>query len=290
MDEAPRHPLPTRRSSVVTTNDPAVPDSPAARRGRLPRWWDTRVVVGVLLVLVSVVVGVRVVSASAEGVPVWAASRALEAGAVVGDGDVRLVEAVLDDATLGSYLGRGADPRGQVLARAVGEDEVLPVGAVQGGEGPALRLVSVPVEARHAPPPDVLRGARVDVWATWADGSAASSRLVLADVPVREVEESGVGSGVLGVVLAVAPDRVGDAVAALQADELDVVVRRGQDGPTTVTTGSAAPTGPTDPGSAPEPLPTPPAAGAADAGSADLTADAAEAADGADAEDAEDAP
>ena len=221
-----------------------MPDSPAARRGRLPRWWDTRVVVGLLLVLVSVAAGVRVVSASTDGVPVWAAARALEPGTVVGDGDVRLVDVVLQDVTLDSYLGPGEDPRGRVLARGVGPDEVLPVTAVQGGEEPATRLVSVPVEARHAPPPDVLRGARVDLWATWSDGSTASSRLVLADVPVRQVEESGLGSGVLGVVLAVAPDLVGDAVAALQADELDVVVRRGEDGPTTVTTGSADPAGP----------------------------------------------
>src|SRR5687768_14738118 len=40
----------------------AVPPSPTARRLALPRWLDTRLVLGVLLVLVSVLVGARVLS------------------------------------------------------------------------------------------------------------------------------------------------------------------------------------------------------------------------------------
>ena len=44
---------------------------PAPRRVRPPRWLDLRLVLGVLLVLASVLLGARIVSAADVTVPVW---------------------------------------------------------------------------------------------------------------------------------------------------------------------------------------------------------------------------
>src|SRR3712207_4756406 len=46
---------------------------PTPRRVRPPRWLDLRLVLGVLLVLGSVLVGARVVTAADATVPVWSA-------------------------------------------------------------------------------------------------------------------------------------------------------------------------------------------------------------------------
>src|SRR3954469_23985996 len=54
--------------------------SPPARRVNRPRWFDLRLLTGVLLVLVSVIIGARVVAASDSSEPVWAAAHDLAAG------------------------------------------------------------------------------------------------------------------------------------------------------------------------------------------------------------------
>src|SRR3954452_22866223 len=50
------------------------PAGPTPRRVRPPRWLDLRLVLGVLLVLGSVLLGARVVTAADATVPVWAAA------------------------------------------------------------------------------------------------------------------------------------------------------------------------------------------------------------------------
>ncbi|MDX6207895.1 MAG: hypothetical protein QOE24_286, partial [Frankiales bacterium] len=59
----------------------AAPLSPVASRLALPRWFDARMVIGILLVLGSVVVGAKVFSSAGATTSVWAASRDLPAGA-----------------------------------------------------------------------------------------------------------------------------------------------------------------------------------------------------------------
>lgn len=209
------------------------PASPPATRLARPRWRDTRLLLGVLLVLVAVVVGARVVAAADDTEPVWVAARTLAAGSTLTADDVT-TRSVRLDAAAGAYLGvGGAAPTGYVLTRPVGAGELIPAAAVVAPErSAARRLVTVPVERFHHPA-DLARGGLVDVYVTAAAAGQGTTpgwpepTLVLEAAVVADVErESGrlgpTGSGV-GVVLAVAPSDVADLVAAIQAGTVDLV-------------------------------------------------------------------
>src|SRR6478735_2422730 len=71
---------------------------PTPRRVRPPRWLDLRLVLGVLLVLGSVLLGARVVTAADATVPVWTAAGNLAAGTRLTAGDLVAVDVRLDDA------------------------------------------------------------------------------------------------------------------------------------------------------------------------------------------------
>ena len=104
-------------SGRSTGTDHALPD-PQPRRVRPPRWLDLRLVLGVLLVLGSVLLGARVVTAADATVPVWAAAADLAPGTVLSDADLVAVSVRLDDVAQ-SYLATSTRPGGRVLARAV---------------------------------------------------------------------------------------------------------------------------------------------------------------------------
>ena len=57
---------------------------PAAKRLRRPSWRDSRLLVGVLLVLLAATLGARAVAAADDRVPVWVAAGDLVAGDAVG--------------------------------------------------------------------------------------------------------------------------------------------------------------------------------------------------------------
>ncbi|MCO7220365.1 SAF domain-containing protein [Klenkia sp. PcliD-1-E] len=246
-------------SALLGAEAPGTPPAgPVPRRVRPPRWLDLRLVLGVLLVLGSVLVGARVVTAAGATVPVWAAAGDLAAGTVLAPDDLVAVQVRLDDVAAG-YLATSTDPAGQVLARAVLTGELLPRAALE----PVSEQVqlALPVQAGYAPP-GLARGQRVDVYAV-ADPAAGATdtsgevSLVLAGAPVQAV--SGRGEGVLSaatttiqVVVGLAGDDVPGVLSAIGGRALVVVVRDG-------TTGTGPATGPTAPvpaPSAPAPVPT----------------------------------
>ncbi|HKE50865.1 MAG TPA: flagellar biosynthesis protein FlgA, partial [Actinomycetes bacterium] len=66
--------------------------SPPASRLRQPRWLNVRLLVGVSLVLISIVLGTRVVAAATDSDLVWQARAELAVGTPVGDADLRAIE------------------------------------------------------------------------------------------------------------------------------------------------------------------------------------------------------
>lgn len=230
------------------------PASPAASRLATPSWLDTRLVLGVLLVLVSVVVGARVLASADDSQGVWVTTRDLAVGSTLADGDLARGQVRLFD-NGGRYLTASAQkPVGYVLTREVGADELLPVASVALPEraGRAVRDVSVPVDAGHLPA-DLQGGELVDVYVTGPPdsgdgpgsvtapaplpGSAApatgaapgTATLLLAAVPVR-LRSGGAGAGAAGeqsVVLTIDDARAGELVAGLRTGQVDLVrVRR----------------------------------------------------------------
>lgn len=210
------------------------PGSPRAGRLAPPSWLDTRLVLGVLLVLVSVVVGARVLSSADRSQLVWAASRDLAPGASLRADDLRQAQVRLFGAGSGYLPATGAPPVGYVLDRGVAAGELLPRAAlVRPGDDVDLRQVTVPVLPGHYPP-SLQRGQRVDVWTTpdrdaalAAGAEAERSRLVLEEVTVEQPPEA--GGGLTGatpertVVLVVPPSDVEALVGAMSLGRLDLV-------------------------------------------------------------------
>ncbi|SEO71528.1 SAF domain-containing protein [Trujillonella endophytica] len=249
----------------VRTSPPPAPVAPTAiarvrgpvpRRVRAPRWLDLRLVLGVLLVLVSVLVGARVVAAADTTVPVWAASGDLAAGTVLSAGDLVAVDVRLDDVAA-RYLATSTRPEGRTLGRAVRSGELLPGSALE--EAPDLVQIALPVQAGFVPP-GLDRGRIVDVYAV-ADPAAGASgtadgqvTLVVGSAPVQAV--SGRNDGVLSgslttvqVVVSVAADTADEVLAAIAGRPLVVVLRGSVDAAAPSTTGTA-PTSTTSPSSA----------------------------------------
>lgn len=222
------------------------PGSPKASRLATPTWLDARLVLGVLLVLVSVVVGARLLAAADASQAVWVATRDLAPGSTLAEGDLEPGQVQLFDNGARYLTATATKPVGYVLRRGVGADELLPRESLARPDeaGRALRDVSVPVTAGHLPE-DLEAGQQVDVYVTPGSRSAAAppdgaapaeggARLVLARVAVTlRPRTSGLGAaGSSSVVLSVAQDDVAPFVAAVQSGGVDLVrVPRGEELP-----------------------------------------------------------
>ena len=219
------------------------PASPSASRLATPGWLDARLVLGVLLVLVSVVVGARVLSSADRSQTVWAAARDLAPGTELTEGDLRRARVRLfGDDTRRYISGRGGAPAGYVLRRGVGAGELLPFGALtKPSEDVAYRHVTVPVARGHLPP-GLRAGSQVDVYVSpeRTAGSAAPTdvapRLVVRNVTVHERPKvsgfTGGGSTDEAIVLRVRPTEVPLLLAAMSAGRIDLVgVPRSQEMP-----------------------------------------------------------
>jgi hypothetical protein len=208
--------------------------APTPRRVRPPRWLDLRLVLGVLLVLGSVLLGARVVSAADATVPVWMAADDLAAGTVLTADDLTAVDVRLD-AVASGYLPTGVRPDGRTLARAVGAGELLPRAALE--EPTELVQLALPVQAGYVPP-TLRRGQLIDVYAI-ADPSVGTAGarggqviLVVGGAPVQAI--SGRTDGVLSaptstvqVVVSVPADAASAVLAAIGGRPLVVVVHEG---------------------------------------------------------------
>lgn len=219
-----------RAAGALTVPPDGMP-GPAPRRVRPPRWLDLRVVLGVLLVLGSVLLGARIVSAADATVRVWAAAGDLAPGTALAPGDLVAVDVRLD-ATADAYLSAASRPEGRVLARAVGAGELLPRSVL---EEPADQVqLALPVQAGYVPP-GLDRGQLVDVYAV-ADPALGAGQtaggsvtIVVRRAPVQAI--SGRSEGVLStpttvvqVVVAVPADRAADVLTAVGGRPLVVVV------------------------------------------------------------------
>lgn len=201
------------------------PASPPAVRQRRPSWLDVRLVAGVLLVLVSVLVGARVVAAADRSVRVWAVAGDLAVGTVLARDDLRPVRVrLLDNA--GRYLTTDRSPVGRTLGRDLGSGELLPVGALRAR--PCGSELSIPVTTRHVPV-SIRKGSRVDVFATPSGaGAQRTTAQVLRGVTVQAVLRP--ASGFLSadaewsITVRVAEGRAAAVVRAVRTSEIDVAV------------------------------------------------------------------
>lgn len=211
----------------------AAPVPPATRAAR-PGWRDPRLWVGVLLVVVSVVVGARLLAAADDSVAVWTVATDAGPGAVLTTDDlvahrVRFTDA---DQLDGYFTVDDELPADLRLVRGVGAGELLPRAALGTGATPTDAVeLPVAVEADQVPP-SVREGSVVDVYLRDPNARSESSGPVLADATVVDApaidEGFGTVTGRRQLVVAVPADDASAFLAALGRIENPVltVVRK----------------------------------------------------------------
>ena len=107
-----------RRAGPTSTRISAMTDlpTPTASRLRRPSWRDSRLVVGVLLVLVSTVLGALVVARADDRVPVWAARGQVAPGQQLTESDLVRVDVLLGDGAATLPVGRHRPARADLRA------------------------------------------------------------------------------------------------------------------------------------------------------------------------------
>jgi hypothetical protein len=156
---------------------------PTATRLKKPSWRDTRLVVGVVLVLLSMTVGAKVVAVADDTVPMYAAAVSLVPGQPVSQSDVRRVDVQLG-VDRHRYVAADHDIAPDTFAlREVRPGELLPTSALGTRAVIGLKPVSVPVDGGGAA--ELAAGSVVDVWVNAKDPSSAAEKY---GDPVRTLE------------------------------------------------------------------------------------------------------
>jgi hypothetical protein len=191
---------------------------PTAARLERPSWRDTRLVVGVVLVLLSMTVGAKAVAAADDTVPMYAASASLVPGQPVSQKDVKRV-----DVQLGTdrqrYVAADHDIAADTFAlREVRPGELLPKSALGTRAAIDLKPVSVPVDGGGAA--QLSAGSVVDVWVNARELSSATEKY---GKPVKTLEAASVartpdpGAGGLGAASGMTAVQIMVPEASVQA-------------------------------------------------------------------------
>jgi len=208
--------------------------APLTRRlTRLPRI-DTRLVVGILLVAVSVVAGLRLSARTDRSVTVLAATRALPPGHVLSAQDLRPARVASDAGAVRGFVSTtAASPVGRTVRAPIAEGALVPRSALA-SKAPRGRDVTVPITPEHALGGALAEGDRVDVLATFDKGTEVARTLTVARGArvVDIVRSDGLfgqkEGGLTALTLAVTPDDAVYVVFASRNGEVDVV-RAGAD-------------------------------------------------------------
>jgi Flp pilus assembly protein CpaB len=195
---------------------------------RVPRV-DTRLVVGLLLVAVSIVAGLRLSAREDRSVMVLTARQDLTAGHVITAADLEPTAVDAAPAALRGFVRSSArSPVGRVLREPVAAGALVPR-RVLGAEVRGGREVTIPITPEHALGGALVAGDRVDVLASFDKGTELARTITVARkarvaAVVRSDGLFGQREGSLtALTLEVAPDDAVYVVFAARNGELDVV-------------------------------------------------------------------
>ncbi len=136
--------------------------TPTASRVRAPSWRDSRLLVGVLLVLVSTVAGSFVVARADDRVPVYAAKGDLAPGQRLTEADVVRVEVLLGDGSARYLPADRAIPTDTWSLRSLRPGELIPATGVGSAADVGVQQVALLVDATSAAA--IASGSVVDVY------------------------------------------------------------------------------------------------------------------------------
>ncbi|MGH3473881.1 MAG: hypothetical protein ACRDOT_03105 [Aeromicrobium sp.] len=171
-----------------------------ARTARLEHqpWRDPRLILGVLLVLVSTVLGAAAIAAAGSSTGYWAVRSEVRAGDPVKRADLVRAEAHLpDDAARHLMATDEALPArldDLIWARDVGDGALVTRAALADRRSENVTELPLTVVSGAAPT-DLQRGDRVDVWVGPGPGDDASQKSVRVLQDVRVVSSGGSVSG-----------------------------------------------------------------------------------------------
>lgn len=145
--------------------------TPQAQRLRRPSWRDSRLLLGLALVLASTALGGWVVARADRTVPMYAAERPIVPGQALTAGDVRRVDVRLGDGAAAYLSASGPLPGDAHALRPLAPGELIPLGAVGGRETVRSQVLAVQADATGASM--LTKGSIVDVYVNRPTGSAA---------------------------------------------------------------------------------------------------------------------
>lgn len=209
---------------VSTTANPTTNSAlprPTATRMHRPSWRDSRLLVGVLLVLLATALGAKAVASADDRVPMYAATVALKPGDRLGVDNVKRVDVQLGDG-VAAYLSAATPlPPEAFVLREVRAGELVPAAAVGTRADIVVQPVTVRVDSDSTA--GLVAGSVVDVWVSTRDPAANQERyqpatLMLKGVTVAwlpgEQSSFGGGSGNSAVQVLVPTDEVPKVITA----------------------------------------------------------------------------
>lgn len=164
---------------------------PIAGRLRRPGWKDPRLLIGIVLIAVAIAGVTSTVRGADRTSPYWAARDTLPPGTIIDADNVVAVDVRIDS---DAYLSAQSEPWGQVVARAVGDGELVPAAALVAPADFAARPVAVPTALPLAD--GIGPGSVVDIYLTVETDGGPQSELVAAGLTVDAVDRDGASFGV----------------------------------------------------------------------------------------------
>lgn len=176
--------------------------TPTAQRLRKPSWRDSRLLIGLLLVLASTAIGAYVLSRADDRVPMYAAKSGLMAGQPLTAEDVMRVDVQLGDAATDYVSAQDAIPAQFFVLREVRAGELIPRSAVGQQDEATSQPVTLQVDATSAS--TLQEGSVVDVYvnrpAAPTKGSIGAADFAGPDLALEGITVVGLSTedGVMG--------------------------------------------------------------------------------------------
>ncbi|MDF2561635.1 MAG: hypothetical protein K0R99_3081 [Microbacterium sp.] len=159
-------------------------------RPRRAFWGDTRFLIGVALVALSITAVWLVITSSEHARPVLRADRTIVQGETLSSDDFQVIEVGLG-LSAEEYPGPEDLEPGQIAARTLTKGEIVPAAAL--ADADRNRSTTIVVESGTGIPGEVQAGTVVDLWYAppLDDGHTYDTpRILVTDVVVRDVIEA----------------------------------------------------------------------------------------------------
>ena len=186
----------------------ANPPRPVATRLQRPSWRDSRLLIGLLLVLAATALGAKAVASADDRMPVFAAATALKPGDRLTADNVIRIDVALGDGAAEYLSATGAVPPEHFVLREIRRGELVPASAVGGRDQVSVQPVTIRVEANSVS--SLVAGSVVDVWVSKRDPAATQERYQPAALALRAVSVAWIPTdqGAFGVSASTKPVQV----------------------------------------------------------------------------------